>query len=672
MATHRGFTLVVLCVLCGNAYGSATLEERVERLFASGDTAAVINLLEHSDLESRSTPELMVTLGRLYREQGSIEGRLKSQKTLERAKAVYPHDPYVLLELGLTYFEQTFYPNACRQFRECIELDPDNCGAMYKLGVSEYEHWKLRVNAWLDDARDACEWLSAAVACDSTNVDAARRLTGALYGTKRVESALAGAEVFARRFPGEWCFPLFVGTVAYERGDMERADSAFAVGMGLMSPSERDAFTRIGRNTLGYADNDVYDALPKREQVAMNRGFWVNADPDPTTDLNERALEHICRTFQADVFFSASKPHVAWTQPQTRGWDTERGETLIKFGWPDTILASQSYWRWERWVYERDSESPTEFLFVDSFLNGRYQIPSRSSSLSFIRFAHRTTDYRPEWRELGGAMDLCAFREDNFTATIYASIDVGGDDLESRPGEAFTTRVRLFREDWEPEFTLERIMDPDDLSPMSAGDETYYGYIQRCEVPFESYRVAAAFEDGERSVHVLFLSRASTRRFMNNGVQLSDILLERESRAGPTIERGDNVLRPNPWSAYAPGQPLLTYVEIYDLAMRSGATHYVVRYSIQERAGESPSAWNRLGRILMNIVGQDDRSPIVRQSMERSGASRSDTAQLAIDVSALPEGQYEITIRAEDVIGGTSAEVSKPFYKVGVMTAGGH
>jgi hypothetical protein len=229
--------------------------------------------------------------------------------------------------------------------------------------------------------------------------------------------------------------------------------------------------------------------------------------------------------------------------------------------------------------------------------------------------------------------------------------------------------VRVFNDDWEPELTAEETLSSGHLARMRSGGETFYGYVQRCEVPFAGYYVAAAFEDDERRVHALFRSRASTRRFAGSGVQLSDILLERESQAGPTIERGERVLRPNPWSAYAPGQRLLTYVEIYNLAMRSGATKYMLRYSIQESPTEAPTAWNRLGRVLKKLVGQEDEPPIVRQSMERRGASHRDSEPLAIDVDALPEGRYEITIRVDDLIGGTTAEISEPFYKVGVSLA---
>jgi GWxTD domain-containing protein len=662
------FTVIALAVLLART--PPHLELRVERLLASGDTTAVIELLEHSDLESRPSPDMMVTLGKLYRGRGTIVDRLKSQKVLERAKALYPEDPDVMLELGLTYFAQTFYPDAYRHFSECLELDPDNCEAMYRMGVSEYEHWKLRVHAWLDDAEDACEWLSAAVACDSTNVDAARRLTGVLYGTGRVERARELAEALARRFPDEWYFPAVVATASFEQGDMERADSAFTHGLGLMDGPEYAAFTAIGRNTLGYEALDVYDALPEREQDAMTRGFWINSDPDPTTNLNERALEHMARTFRAEVLYSASKPHIAWTRPQTRGWDTERGETLIKFGEPDTVIASQSYWRWEKWTYRQGEEDPVTYVFFDEFMNGKYQIPRKSADLSFIRFADRATSYEPGWVELDGAMDLTVFRDDNFRATLFASIDVKASNLEAfRSGDAFASRLRLFREGWESELTAEQALHREDLSAMESSGDTYYGYIQRCAMPFDSYQVAAAFEDSSRRVHALFRSRASTYRFTNSGVQLSDILLERESAAGPTIERGEFALRPNPWCAYAPGQLLRTYVEIYDLAMRGGATSYVLHYSIQESSSEPRTAWNRVGKVLKTLALQDDGPPIVTQSMQRSGDSHTDSEPLAIDVDALPPGRYRITIGVEDLIGGNSAEVSKVFYKVGTSLA---
>jgi GWxTD domain-containing protein len=59
----------------------------------------------------------------------------------------------------------------------------------------------------------------------------------------------------------------------------------------------------------------------------LRRGYWVANDPDPTTEVNERQLEHIYRVFLSDLLFTND-----WTG--RRGWRSDRGETFIKYGAP--------------------------------------------------------------------------------------------------------------------------------------------------------------------------------------------------------------------------------------------------------------------------------------------------------------------------------------------------
>ncbi len=53
--------------------------------------------------------------------------------------------------------------------------------------------------------------------------------------------------------------------------------------------------------------------------------FWIDLDPTPTTEANERRIEHEKRVRLARKLFSKKK---------APGWD-KRGETLIRFGWPN-------------------------------------------------------------------------------------------------------------------------------------------------------------------------------------------------------------------------------------------------------------------------------------------------------------------------------------------------
>jgi tetratricopeptide (TPR) repeat protein len=182
--------------------------------YARGDTAAAIANLERIDLEDADDPALFMLLGRLYRDRGTIRDRLKSQELLERAAQLYPEHPGVFVELGNTYFSRTFYPDAVRGYKHALEYNPGLCEAKYKLGVSYYEHWKLRVNAYWDDCADGRAWLKSSLRCDSTNVDAAVRYVNAAYALDMTDEAAAACTTFATRFPRTPEFHLLLGTIA--------------------------------------------------------------------------------------------------------------------------------------------------------------------------------------------------------------------------------------------------------------------------------------------------------------------------------------------------------------------------------------------------------------------------------------------------------------------------
>lgn len=92
-----------------------------------------------------------------------------------------------------------------------------------------------------------------------------------------------------------------------------------------LPPAERQVY-----NSLQYLMNRYqvrqYLMLPTREARDMwIERFWIEMDPTPTTDVNERRLEHERRVLTARTLFS---------KQDDPGWDG-RGEIWIRFGPPD-------------------------------------------------------------------------------------------------------------------------------------------------------------------------------------------------------------------------------------------------------------------------------------------------------------------------------------------------
>jgi len=123
---------------------------RASDMLAQGDTTGAIDLLEHSNLDQHSDARAYILLGKTWRERGTIDGRLRSQRVLEEGRTHFPRDIDLMLELGRTYFAQRFFPDAVGTLQHALDVDPKRCDARYLIGLYHYRNWK-RLNSYTDD-----------------------------------------------------------------------------------------------------------------------------------------------------------------------------------------------------------------------------------------------------------------------------------------------------------------------------------------------------------------------------------------------------------------------------------------------------------------------------------------------------------------------------------------
>lgn len=675
-ATRTGFCAAFLLAVYSAVLPAARDKglEKVTEYLGAGDTLAAIYCLEHADLEGTRDPRWFILLGRLHRSRGTIVDRVKSQYVLERAVQLFPENPAVLQEMGLTYFSRTFYPDAARSFKRALEIDPGLCETRYKLGVTYYERWKLRVNAFFDDADEARAWLESAVGCDSSRCDAAVRYVNVLYALACDAEASDNSMIFARRFPAAPEFPLMIGVVAYERNQAALADSAFRAAVALMNEGEKAAYTSLHRNVLGYDDLAVYERAGEDERAVMNRAFWINGDPDPTNDLNERFLEHVYRTYRADLFFSHSRVHAAWTKPQIRGWNTERGEISIKFGWPDKIYATYGGDRQEHWTYVNGFDEHT-FVFTDRFLNGNLQIPpDRSEKLVYARHENRVTTFKPLAALINGAMDVVVFKDDDLNASVYVAAQINADSVLNTVDLAsfrrWHARTRFFDTSWNEAHATAETLGVADLPLVDGTQYRLFDVVSRHRMPFDDYLTAFAFEDDRKTVLAVFTGQSDGSRMIGDALALSDVLLLREGTTGASFVRRDELLLANPWKTYQTGQPLRAYFEIYNLSVTGGESRYRITYEIRDHPERPLNSWNKLGRWMAGVVGTRDGDPHVAQSYTRAGYGHDESEKISIDIDVLKGGRYRLIITVEDLNSGETAAVDKTFYKAGTAGRG--
>jgi GWxTD domain-containing protein len=131
---------------------------------------------------------------------------------------------------------------------------------------------------------------------------------------------------------------------------------------------------------LAYAlDPDTLEAWKTAvpgEQAASWRRFQEKTDPDPETPANE---------FLARYFDRMGLANDRFDEPGRAGWETDRGEVLVKLGEP----RRQRFIRPERqnevprieWEYDESLPSPALIVFEDASEFGVFVMTSRSRAV---------------------------------------------------------------------------------------------------------------------------------------------------------------------------------------------------------------------------------------------------------------------------------------------------
>lgn len=131
---------------------------------------------------------------------------------------------------------------------------------------------------------------------------------------------LAQMYTFFPEDPGTW---LYLGLAHYRNGNLDAASKSFETAFRYLDEATAQAIEDLTL-LLPEDERQAYQADP----VAFAARYWTSKDPRLLTVYNERKLEHFARVVYADLLYSARSINL-------RGWDTERGRILIRYGLPN-------------------------------------------------------------------------------------------------------------------------------------------------------------------------------------------------------------------------------------------------------------------------------------------------------------------------------------------------
>lgn len=108
------------------------MREAMSANASNEDAASVMGAMMQKLSENPEDLETMVTLGERFVNMGAYD---KAEIFLSRALVVEPSNIKILDLLGLSMFNQEKYADAAQYFQHIADIDPQNGGAHYNLGI---------------------------------------------------------------------------------------------------------------------------------------------------------------------------------------------------------------------------------------------------------------------------------------------------------------------------------------------------------------------------------------------------------------------------------------------------------------------------------------------------------------------------------------------------------
>ena len=156
-----------------------------------------------------------------------------------------------------------------------------------------------------------------------------RELAETIVRQKYFDVLRASSRAFIRDFPEKAAGYLVLGMSQFMQGYAAEASIQFEKGIQYLNERDRWAMD----NPAQIASSRVADQFSV-EGDSLSTEYWARMDHLWSSPINERLVEHRARLIFADLM---------WGRPQqdVRGWETEPGGVIVRYGWPSIELQFQ-------------------------------------------------------------------------------------------------------------------------------------------------------------------------------------------------------------------------------------------------------------------------------------------------------------------------------------------
>ncbi|MDE2727810.1 MAG: GWxTD domain-containing protein, partial [Gemmatimonadota bacterium] len=280
----------------------------------------------------RASPEILIQLARVY----ILKDKKKdAREFLDEAEKLAPDMADIYYYRGRTYGKirmARFRPGTAEReyriqdasYRRAIALNPSHPDAFFQLGYAIEE---IR-----DDPESAMEWYARQASENPSHDEAVYRLVSCSVELGEYQKGYAQLQRVAAAQDSA-VNPLVEGLAAqleayrYHSLDQHvRAYRALRRYVAVLSEIDpgKVALYRDLSIVASLEEANAFLEAPEQEREELWRTYWAARDPDPTTRINERLVEHYRRVIFSRLHFSTGKDP----------WD-RRGEIYVRYGHPD-------------------------------------------------------------------------------------------------------------------------------------------------------------------------------------------------------------------------------------------------------------------------------------------------------------------------------------------------
>jgi len=456
-------------------------------------------------------------------------------------------------------------------------------------------------------------------------------------------------------------FYLDKGMINYLSGNVESSEKEFKKAFELMTKEERDLYTNYSFKKL--LRPETADSLSAKDKEFVEKYFNKYMQDHDTlllTDYNERLLEHFTRVTYSNIMFAVKRLNLT-------GWNTNRGEVVIRYGIPNQITRMRASINIDYHMELSETETfyypDKDFSFYDITRRGRYIFNDPTSDGTRVSQSRESTidsiivyrEKKPEEYEpkLQGPIFNTPFAIYQFQSNspsrtdVYISYLINPKDSTTQKDffeNGYTTGIYLF--DNNHNKITEKISK---FPPLYSNSKLTINSLMLSSIPREgniAFEILRKKDNGAFTYHDLF----KVKRFPETDLSMSDLILcfdAGRSEYPSYIKRKDTYLLPNPSNFFTQQMQMFIYYEINNLTLNTNSlTNFEQRITIQKK--EEGGVINSL----LSVVGLDKEGKKVSLTSKYQTQEKDPQMYLQLDMTKYELGEYVITVTIKDNVTG--------------------